>query len=161
MTVRSFQITCLLILSGHQSLMSLPRLVARSLIQRRVPPATPTFKRYITTPPPPPPPNPTSSTDPLTPKPLPSLDISPIEAPAPRDANAPKSEERTGARSAKDSLSTIERKRRAMARWTVALAVSGVLAGVVYMGRDWESEEEKSVVGGGVSSGCAWLVLEG
>ncbi|QRV84369.1 NLI interacting factor-like phosphatase [Ceratobasidium sp. AG-Ba] len=133
--------------------MSLPRLAARSVIQRRVPYAIRPSIRHIATPPPPPPPpppNPTDPKDPLTPKPLPSLDISPIEAPAPSDTEAPKptSGGRTGARSAKDSLSSIEKKRRALARWTLAFAVSGVLAGAVYMGRDWDNEE-KNAVGGG------------
>lgn len=38
-----------------------------------------------------------------------------------------------------------------MARWAMVLALSGVLAGVAYMGRDWESEEEKNAIAGGVS----------
>ncbi|KAG9121113.1 mitochondrial inner membrane protein required for protein import [Ceratobasidium sp. 392] len=131
--------------------MSLPRLVARSLIQRRVPYAPPTLARSITVPPaPPPPPNPTDPKDPLTPKSLPSLDITPIEAPAPANAEPPKPfEGRTGARSAKDSLSSIEKKRRAFARWTIAFGLGGVLAAAVYTGREWESEEEKNVIGGG------------
>ncbi|KAG8716124.1 mitochondrial inner membrane protein required for protein import [Ceratobasidium sp. 395] len=132
--------------------MSLPRLVARSLVQRRIPYGSPALARSITAPPPPPPPppNPTDPKDPLTPKSLPSLDISPIEAPAPANAEPPKpSEGRTGARSAKDSLSTIEKKRRAFARWTIAFGLGGLLAGAVYMGREWESEEEKHAVGGG------------
>lgn len=36
-----------------------------------------------------------------------------------------------------------------MARWAMVLALSGVLAGVAYMGRDWESEEEKNAIAGG------------
>ncbi|KAB5591275.1 Mitochondrial import inner membrane translocase [Ceratobasidium theobromae] len=133
--------------------MAIPRLLARALIQQRSPYAL--GIRRITTPtppPPPPPPNPTSTNDPLTPKSLPSLDISPIEAPPPSDAPRP-SGERTGARSSKDSLSTIERKRRALGRWSLVFALSGVISGIVYMGRDWESDEERKAVGaeGGLS----------
>ncbi|CAE6522322.1 unnamed protein product [Rhizoctonia solani] len=129
--------------------MAVPRLVARSLLQRRLPYVLPI--RKITTPPPPPP-NPTSTDDPLRPKSLPSLDISPIEAPPPPNTPSGKSTgERTGARSAKDSLSTIEKKRQALARWTIAFALAGVLGGVVYMGREWESEEEKKAIGRGAS----------
>lgn len=132
------------------SSMAVPRLVTRSLLQRRLPYALAT--RSITTPPPPPPPppNPTNPNDPLTPKSLPSLDISPIQAPAPPNAPPP-SEGRTGARSAKDSLSSIEKKRRAMARWTIALAVTGVFGSIAYMGRDWENEEERKAIGADVS----------
>ncbi|CAE6483569.1 hypothetical protein ACGC1H_005278 [Rhizoctonia solani] len=127
--------------------MAVPRLVARSLLQRRLPYALPI--RHITTPPPPPPPNPTSTDDPLTPKSLPSLDISPIEAPPPPNTPGKPTGERTGARSAKDSLSTIEKKRQALARWTIAFGLAGVIGGLVYMGREWESEEEKKAIGGG------------
>ncbi|CAE7074670.1 unnamed protein product [Rhizoctonia solani] len=128
--------------------MAVPRLVARSLLQRRLQYALPI--RQITTPPPPPPPNPTSADDPLTPKSLPSLDISPIEAPPPPGTPSGKpTGERTGARSAKDSMSSIEKKRQALARWTIALGISGVIGAAVYMGREWESEEEKKAIGGG------------
>ncbi|CAE6360640.1 unnamed protein product [Rhizoctonia solani] len=128
--------------------MAVPRLVARSLIQRRLPYEIPI--RKITTPPPPPPPNPTSTDEPLKPKGLPSLDISPIEAPPPPNTPSGKhTGERTGARSAKDSLSTIEKKRQALARWTIAFGLAGVIGGVVYMGREWESEEEKRAIGAG------------
>ncbi|KAH7334979.1 HAD-like protein [Rhizoctonia solani] len=40
-------------------------------------------------------------------------------------------------------MSSIEKKRQALARWTIALGLGGVIAGVVYMGREWESEDEK------------------
>lgn len=131
--------------------MAVPRLVARSLLQRRLPYVLPI--RHITIPPPPPPPpNPTSTDDPLKPKSLPSLDISPIEAPPPPNTPAGKpTGERTGARSAKDSLSSIERKRQAIARWSIVFALTGVVGGLVYMGREWESEEEKKAIAGGVS----------
>ncbi|CAE6379532.1 unnamed protein product [Rhizoctonia solani] len=127
--------------------MAVPRLVARSLLQRRLAYALPI--RQITTPPPPPPPNPTSTDDPLTPKSLPSLDISPIEAPPPPNTPGKPIGERTGARSAKDSLSSIEKKRQALARWTIAFGLAGVIGGLVYMGREWESEEEKNAIAGG------------
>ncbi|CAE6485884.1 unnamed protein product [Rhizoctonia solani] len=129
--------------------MAVPRLVARSLLQRRLPYALP-IRQITTPPPPPPPPNPTSTDEPLKPKSLPSLDISPIEAPPPPNTPSGKpSGERTGARSAKDSLSTIEKKRQAFARWTIALGLAGVIAGAVHMGREWESEEEKKALGAG------------
>ncbi|CAE6459794.1 unnamed protein product [Rhizoctonia solani] len=127
--------------------MAVPRLVARSLLKRRLAYALPI--RQITTPPPPPPPNPTSTDDPLTPKSLPSLDISPIEAPPPPNTPGKPIGERTGARSAKDSLSSIEKKRQALARWTIAFGLAGVIGGLVYMGREWESEEEKNAIAGG------------
>ncbi|ELU42187.1 NIF domain-containing protein [Rhizoctonia solani AG-1 IA] len=128
--------------------MAVPRLVARSLIQRRLTYALPI--RQITTPPPPPPPNPTSTDEPLKPKSLPSLDISPIEAPPPPNTPSDKSSgERTGARSAKDSLSSIEKKRQTFARWTIAFGLAGIIGGAIYMGREWESEEEKKAIGGG------------
>ncbi|KAG8714535.1 mitochondrial inner membrane protein required for protein import [Ceratobasidium sp. 423] len=129
--------------------MAVPRLVARSLLQRRLPYALP-IRQITTPPPPPPPPNPTSTDEPLKPRSLPSLDISPIEAPPPPGTPSGKpTGERTGARSAKDSLSTIEKKRQAFARWTIALGLGGVIAGAVYMGREWESEEEKKAIGAG------------
>ncbi|GAB1523385.1 mitochondrial inner membrane protein required for protein import [Rhizoctonia solani] len=128
--------------------MAVPRLVARSLVQRRLTYALPI--RQITTPPPPPPPNPTSTDEPLKPKSLPSLDISPIEAPPPPNTPSDKSSgERTGARSAKDSLSSIEKKRQTFARWTIAFGLAGIIGGAIYMGREWESEEEKKAIGGG------------
>jgi len=34
-----------------------------------------------------------------------------------------------------------------MARWTIGLAVTGVFGSVAYMGRDWESEEERKAIG--------------
>ncbi|CEL58447.1 Mitochondrial import inner membrane translocase subunit TIM50 OS=Cryptococcus neoformans var, neoformans serotype D (strain JEC21 / ATCC MYA-565) GN=TIM50 PE=3 SV=1 [Rhizoctonia solani AG-1 IB] len=128
--------------------MAVPRLVARTLIQRRLRYAV--SIRQITTPPPPPPPNPTSTDEPLKPKSLPSLDISPIEAtPPPNTPSGKPTGERTGARSAKDSLSTIEKKRQTFARWTIAFGLAGVIGGAVYMGREWESEEEKKAIGAG------------
>ncbi|KAG8925296.1 mitochondrial inner membrane protein required for protein import [Tulasnella sp. 417] len=50
---------------------------------------------------------------------------------------------RTGARSAKDSLSSIERRRKVMTRVTLALGVFGLAAGWVYAGREWEAGEEE------------------
>jgi hypothetical protein len=138
--------------------MAVPRLVARTLIQRRLRYAV--SIRQITTPPPPPPPNPTSTDEPLKPKSLPSLDISPIEAtPPPNTPSGKPTGERTGARSAKDSLSTIEKKRQTFARWTIAFGLAGVIGGAVYMGREWESEEEKKAIGAGVSRPLIYPIL--
>ena len=60
--------------------------------------------------------------------------------------------QRTGARSSKDSLSSIERKRRAMGRATLALMGLGAIAGTLYLGREWEPSElaAKKMVSGRV-----------
>ena len=49
--------------------------------------------------------------------------------------------QRTGARSSKDSLSSIERKRRFMSRATLAALGLGAVFGTVYLGREWEPSE--------------------
>ena len=60
--------------------------------------------------------------------------------------NAEQEEEpaqRTGARSSKDSLSSIERRRKAMGRATLATFAVGLLAGTAYLGREWTEEDLK------------------
>lgn len=49
--------------------------------------------------------------------------------------------QRTGARSSKDSLSSIERKRRLMGRAALGAFGLGAIAGTIYLGREWEPEE--------------------
>lgn len=61
--------------------------------------------------------------------------------------NAEQEEEpaqRTGARSSKDSLSSIERRRKAMGRATLATFAVGLLAGTAYLGREWTEEDLKN-----------------
>lgn len=52
--------------------------------------------------------------------------------------------QRTGARSSKDSLSSIERKRRLLSRATLVAFGLGAIAYTAYLGREWESEELKA-----------------
>lgn len=71
-----------------------------------------------------------------TPSPTPttlSLDFAPPEPGAER--------ERTGAKSSKDSLSSIERRRRQLGRVSFGLFALGLLGGGVYLGREWTEEE--------------------
>ncbi|TFK50915.1 HAD-like protein [Heliocybe sulcata] len=51
--------------------------------------------------------------------------------------------ERTGARSSKDSLSSIERRRRMMGRVSLAILFLAAIAEGLYMGRPWEGDELK------------------
>ncbi|KAI0319290.1 HAD-like domain-containing protein [Amylostereum chailletii] len=60
---------------------------------------------------------------------------------APPDPTESPDTGRTGARSSKDSLSSIEKKRKALSRFGMGVFALGVVAGVVYLGRDWEPEE--------------------
>lgn len=62
-----------------------------------------------------------------------SLDFAPSESGAER--------ERTGAKSSKDSLSSIERRRRQLGRVSFGLFALGLLGGCVYLGREWTEEE--------------------
>ena len=62
-----------------------------------------------------------------------SLDFAPAEPGAER--------ERTGAKSSKDSLSSIERRRRQLGRVTFGLFALGLLGGGVYLGREWTEDE--------------------
>lgn len=48
---------------------------------------------------------------------------------------------RTGAKSSKNSLSSFEKRRRFMGRVALGAFGLGVVLGIFYMGRDWESEE--------------------
>ncbi|KAH9912589.1 HAD-like protein [Amylocystis lapponica] len=84
------------------------------------------------TPPPPPPAERAAASSSL----LPSLDFSPSE----EDVR----QERTGARSSKDSLSSIERRRRLMARAAMVALFFGAGAQAWYAGREWEEEELKA-----------------
>ncbi|KAI6145379.1 HAD-like protein [Pisolithus tinctorius] len=68
---------------------------------------------------------------------LPSLDFQPSEPEQTRT-------ERTGAKSSKDSLSSIERKRRVLARLSLGLIAVGVGLQLVYLGRQWDEEELKA-----------------
>lgn len=68
---------------------------------------------------------------------LPSLDFQPSEPEQPRA-------ERTGAKSSKDSLSSIERKRRVLVRSSLVLIAVGVGLQLVYLGRQWDEEELKA-----------------
>lgn len=52
---------------------------------------------------------------------------------------------RTGARSSKDSLSSIERRRRYLGRATLIALGLGLLVEGFYLGNDWEEDELKSM----------------
>lgn len=103
--------------------------ILRSAAQRRALPAL----RHLSTPHPPPSP----PQNPTPPPSLPSLDFQPAEP-------VPEKSQRTGAKSSKDSLSSIERKRRFLGR--ISLGVLAVALGVqvVYLGREWEADELKA-----------------
>jgi hypothetical protein len=62
-----------------------------------------------------------------------SLDFAPPEPGAGR--------ERTGAKSSKDSLSSIERRRRQLGRVGFGLFAVGLLGGCIYLGREWTLDE--------------------
>ena len=62
-----------------------------------------------------------------------SLDFAPPEPGTER--------ERTGAKSSKDSLSSIERRRRQLGRVSFGLFAIGLLSGCVYLGREWTEDE--------------------
>ncbi|KAF9222277.1 HAD-like protein [Gyrodon lividus] len=76
--------------------------------------------------PPPPPPAPSSS--------LPSLDFQPPEPTTERP-------ERTGAKSSRDSLSSIERRRKVWGRLSFGIFAIALGVEAVYLGRDWEVDE--------------------
>ncbi|KAF8588844.1 HAD-like protein [Ramaria rubella] len=104
-------------------------------------------------PPPPPPPLPSSPSSSSPSSPSSSSAESPQESPPPPPPHgalsldfSPKTEteipnERTGARSAKGSLSSIERRRRFMGRTALGIFALGIGFGVVHLGRAWEPEE--------------------
>ena len=75
-----------------------------------------------------------------------SLDFSPAEGQQHESSQSSASgQQRTGAKSSKDSLSSIERKRRNMTRTTLVMWGLGMIAGAVYMGREWEEAELKQM----------------
>ena len=78
--------------------------------------------------PPPPPPAATSS--------LPSLDFDPAERPENAERTG-----RTGAKSSKDTLSSIERRKRYLARVSLGILAIALGVQVLYLGRDWEADE--------------------
>ncbi|VDC05681.1 unnamed protein product [Peniophora sp. CBMAI 1063] len=81
------------------------------------------------------------STTPIPPAPSPqslSLDVAP-----PDPTEEAGSGGRTGARSSKDSLSSIERRQRRLARLGMGVVALGLVGATVYMGREWESDELK------------------
>lgn len=75
---------------------------------------------------------PLASTKPLSA--LPSLDFAPGEEPH---------QERTGARSSRDSLSSIERKRRLWVRVSMGILLAGAGLTTYYMGRELDETELK------------------
>ncbi|KAH9851103.1 NIF-domain-containing protein [Lenzites betulinus] len=90
-------------------------------------------------PPPPPPPPPASADLAEAPKPLPSSQIVPS---LDFDPSAEESkQERTGARSSKDSLSSIERRRRFLGRLSLAVLAAGAGVAVWQMGQPFDEEE--------------------
>jgi mitochondrial import inner membrane translocase subunit TIM50 len=79
-------------------------------------------------------PNPSESDVPATPSPTTlSLDFAPPEPGTER--------ERTGAKSSKDSLSSIERRRRQLGRVCFGLFALGLVGGGIYLGREWTEDE--------------------
>lgn len=84
-----------------------------------------------TPPPPPPAPAPVPEIQNVSSS-LPSLDIAP---------GAEEEPQRTGARSSKDSLSSIERRRRFMGRVSLAVLLLGTAVQTWYLGREWEEDE--------------------
>lgn len=67
---------------------------------------------------------------------LPSLDFhAAIPEPSPSDRP-------TGARSSKESLSTIERRRRFLGRVGLTILGVGLVGAGVYMGREWDEDED-------------------
>lgn len=50
---------------------------------------------------------------------------------------------RTGAKSSKDSLSSIEKRRKYLGRMALVVMGFGMIAQAAYLGREWEAEELK------------------
>ncbi|KAI8978264.1 HAD-like domain-containing protein [Trametes punicea] len=92
--------------------------------------------------PPPPPPPPASENPAEAPKPLPSSQIIPSLDFDPTAEDVRR--ERTGARSSKDSLSSIERRRRFLGRLSLAMLLVGAGVATWQMGRPWEEDELKA-----------------
>lgn len=103
------------------------------------PPPASLLKKEAENPPTPPTPPPEAEVvkgpvlDTPAPSSVPSLDFSP-----PEPTEGP---QRTGAKSSKGSLSSGERKRRAMGRITLAVLALAFGVNTVYMGREWEEDE--------------------
>jgi len=86
-----------------------------------------------------------TSDPPLTPntRALPSLDFTAVATTAIPALNAGDVMDRpTGARSSRESLSTIERKRRFLGRLGLTLLGLGLVGAWVHMGREWEQGED-------------------
>lgn len=111
--------------------------MAATLLRTRVPRlAIRAYPRYLSTAPPPKGQDPaatnSASAEPkqsAAPLSVPSLDFSPGE--------------RTGARSAKDSMSSFEKRRQRFGRVTTLLALLALGSGYAYLGREWEEGEVK------------------
>ncbi|KAF7309668.1 Mitochondrial import inner membrane translocase subunit TIM50 [Mycena indigotica] len=78
------------------------------------------------------PPQPPTPPPPSGPSNLPSLDFS------------PQSEQQTGAKSSKDSLSSVELRRRRLGRLSAVVLALGFGINTIYLGREWEEEELKA-----------------
>ena len=86
-----------------------------------------------------------TSDPPLTPnaRALPSLDFTALATTAAPALGAGDGVDRpTGARSSRESLSTIERKRRFLGRLSLTLLGLGLVGAWVHMGREWEQGED-------------------
>src|SRR5258708_7692642 len=81
-------------------------------------------------PPPPPPTHPSPSLEPAPPAPLPSVPTLDF------GTDEPAARVRTGARSAKDSLSSIEPRRRTVGWGSSGLLVTGLGGAYIYLGRE-------------------------
>ncbi|EMD33270.1 hypothetical protein CERSUDRAFT_118310 [Gelatoporia subvermispora B] len=115
----------------------LARRVACHSVRRLASQAPPPKPPIQDTPPPPP-----SSSDPPTPPSQPSPSLSLDFSPQPEEEEV--KQERTGAKSSKDSLSSIERKRRNLLRTTLGLLLIGAGVETYYLGREWEEDELKA-----------------
>ena len=85
---------------------------------------------FADVPPPPRPPHTEPTPSPTPPAPLPSI------ATLDFGTDEPAAKTRTGAKSAKDSLSSIERRRRNVGWVTSGLLVTGLVGGYIYLGRE-------------------------
>ncbi|KAH9888372.1 NIF-domain-containing protein [Cubamyces lactineus] len=104
------------------------------------PPTSPPPKNPANNPPPPPPP--ASEEIPDVSKPLPNAQVVPSLDFDPSAEDTKR--ERTGARSSKDSLSSIERRRRFLGRVSLAMLLVGAGVATWEMGRPWEEDELKA-----------------
>ncbi|KAL5483075.1 TIM50_2 [Sanghuangporus weigelae] len=90
------------------------------------------------------PPNETSGLEGAPSEPVPPSTTSLSLDFAPSEETESERMQHTGARSSKDSLSSIERRRRFLSRATLVAFGFGAIAYTVYLGRDWEPEELKA-----------------